>query len=459
MARAPYSRLPTDGPSMHEHISKFLECVDWSLLQRADFAIVGVRQSDGVYPLGGRIVLNDGVHPPAERVSSISDHFCVSVGSCRSNDIRDDLTSKVVEDFGFRSLGLAFAGERWGHLPSWSAILQFDFGRRHIGWPARTLRLGLPSRASILQAAHGGHPTDEQFASLRPVPFASCGDALLFVGVERDLNLASGLDIIATTPARIHDVGVRLDTAVATTTVETTLDPSQGEMSVLYSSRQANVRPIEVKAREWKRVDAERWIAQAQLTPGTSWTAATLLVHGLSVETIDTFAPSSPVYAHAQLEESDIWLERLLFAREGKTRAESFERGVVALLSLAQLPTIPYGHEGRDRYFDFLAFAGSNSMVVGECTTEVPGEPKLTKLAARAAELSKKFAHATRECIVCPAVFLPLGQDSLPEEVIAIAKRLRVSLIFGDRLRELLSVVHAGVPPRQLFDLIRRHSL
>lgn len=441
---------------MDAAIRKFADLLDWSDYSRVDFALVVGVHADGLFPLGGHLTLSRDELEPTSPLHSRGKHFAVICGSDSLDSLRSALASEDPMRLVLAGHELTF-GDAMGHTHSWSAILATDFGERLVGWPARTIKLTHLSRWNYFQKIElDVH--DERFAELQPVPFASLSAALRFVGAETDLNLPTGLTIFAPIFARLNDPQLDLASSRVSVDVEAAMQPTTSDMCVAFSSRIQGDLPIIARAITWEQTDTHRWQVAATLPAGTSWTDVSLSVRGRSISRRTAYAPSLAVQAHTALSGGHVWLTNLLSPDKGKNRELKFERGVVALLSLGGLPTVPYGHDGLDRYMDFVSFAARNRVIVGECTVDTPSPDKMAKLRGRTEELGRQLRCGTEEVLLQSVVMVPMDTKAMPDELISKARDLRVALLWGERLEQLLMHITAGDSPEQVFDRIRYFS-
>jgi hypothetical protein len=159
--------------------------------------------------------------------------------------------------------------------------------------------------------------------------------------------------------------------------------------------------------------------------------------------------PSPRLVAHQFFDSDSKQLSRRLQSEKG-SRSSEFEAGVVSLLHLCGFAVEALGGRAVDKEVDLIAFLGSDIVLVGECTAEVPDDAKCTKFARRASECIRSLG-AERPTNLC-VVFTPVGAFTQRDH--ACAARAGVVLFGASDIAELLLMAKRNEPPRQVLAFI-----
>ncbi len=147
--------------------------------------------------------------------------------------------------------------------------------------------------------------------------------------------------------------------------------------------------------------------------------------------------------------------------------SDCFEIGIGLLLHFCGFNTGSYclvkgkkGRSGIQEEIDLIAFADSNHVIAGECTTkEIDVNEKLSKLSRRV----KEIQEILEGCSIIPLIFTTLEIDKIPRSDIEKAKKEGIGVAAIENIKEILEMAGQKKQPQEILmylkNLIRRNEL
>jgi hypothetical protein len=327
--------------------------------------------------------------------------------------------------------------------------------RAAVGWPTVSLFATGDAIGEIVGA--------ERHSSLRRrLPgkgrrqFANWEQLGSFLGApESAFNLESrGLAVLecyAPIYARLRDVEVELRSGKVTGFVDASGDPSRRRLKVLIAPDPSVEPATEIPPSRWQAAQRGTWRFESVLRRGLGEGLVQLRLAGEAVDEVKVGAPSPASSVHASLDPEMRWLRRLLRPSGEKKETRGLEDGVVALLSLAGIATVHYGHKSGNNFPDLVGWVGAGLCVVGECVDGPPDDEKISTLHSRAGLVKGAAPEGTK---VVEALFCRTPSAAVSAAARQHAERVRVAIVAESEIEQLLQAVRRGEPAAKVLGLL-----
>lgn len=434
-------------------IATFLSDFDWTAYAGARYSIAAIREGGETRNLHCRLLL-DVEEPSAEwKYRGHVDNLVVA---------RDWLPIPNAREV------LAELEDSSAFLADTNILFQNPADQRPYSWVDNPISTTHPSefewRARRLDGFGGDMIDQRWFQSIGsrlvnavPRPFSGWESLCEFLGhgVRIDQSRRAEFHCFAPIYARIKSI----QAGFASEKIQVTIE-SRGRFSLglflLFTPTNGNRVPLRSNAEEWTRIDGSHRLAMTAYPAGTG-PVRVQLVHAQDlVEERLAGIPSPFAVLHGSLDPEGAWLREQLEAGKKRSGHHQLTAAVVAILSLAGIPTVDYCTSGLQHAVDFIASVGPRRFVVGECTTGPAEGDKVEEVAARAAALAASLSSSPEPADCSSAVVIPLSEVTISQSVAERAARLRVALVGRERLAEMLAAILRGESSNVVFRILSR---
>ncbi len=254
-------------------------------------------------------------------------------------------------------------------------------------------------------------------------------------------NWASLLDIHAPTFVRLHSAAC--DPTTGTLDAHVDARHKAEELSAVLWD-QAGQQVGRLEASEFAiRQDCSHYCASISLDSDIGPVHLDLLLDGDRLERRLVGVPPSSVRLYRSLDPDLTWIARLE-KKAAQKKSDSFEQWVHALLSLAGVTTIHFGH-GQGEFPDLTGWIFPNVAVAAEVTLRAPDLNKLVELQSRVLSMREALSRSVPAGAVFPVMFFNQSGPEVPGEIWAAAEQQGIALVTEERSKWFRDAVLSGV--------------